>query len=319
MNTEPLEEEIAQENIGGKSRGRKLVKKFDNEACTWVEVKNTDVPVPEVKEYAVTFTEYRKENSPGEYHRSTVATSSRGLIRLLKENVEHSRDDMWQKEEVVLKSPYQMLVYSWNKLNARTERPTHSELDHEKEAREDLSLLLCYVRNSQELKDYFESRESDYHRGITSFKNLWTIFAPSTTVVAAPFMGIQQLFEVSQITKILASSYKDVKDYWLITCSIIDFDGAFCRKEYQFKIEQFDDTRSITSLECFPSKFLDNEAEFFEQCEKRGRDFKKYCFGLKGAQKLFTYSGDALSSGVGLVGSKATVLQQQVGNWHLLC
>ncbi|KAL8753353.1 MAG: hypothetical protein Q9199_005105 [Rusavskia elegans] len=45
---------------------------------------------------------------------------------------------------------------------------------------------------------------------------------------------------------------------------------------------------------------MDHEVEFLKICEEQGSKFKSFCFGLKGAAKLFFYEGNATSSGIGL-------------------
>lgn len=284
---------------------------FDEDELQWVPIApKPKVEPPYAKEHAFNFIEYYKAENPRAYNYSAVKIFSKDLIRILDDTMEHSDESMWNDTEVSLRAPYKSIVYSWDKLLSRSIEPEGGETEPEREGREDLVELLDYIQNSQELKDYFENRDADNTRRVTSFKALWTLFPPGTYVVAAPFMGFQQLFSVSSVTKIEASRYNR-EAYWTVICVALDFDTTFGAREVLFDIKAFDDTKPITSLECYPIKFKHNEVEFLASCVERGKKFRNLCFDLNGAQKVFSYQGDVISSGIGL-NEVMTSLQQQV-------
>lgn len=174
-----------------------------------------------------------------------------------------------------------------------------TESERAGETREALADLLECIRTVRELKDYFKTRDTNITRQVISYKYLWTLFSPATRVVASPFMGIRQLFLVEEIEEIKATRHNP-ESYWQVTCIYLDFDTSFSRRMVNFKVKSFEDTKPIKALECYPTKFMDHEVEFLKVCEEQGSKFKSFCFGLKGAAKLFFYEGNATSSGIGL-------------------
>ncbi|KAL8644500.1 MAG: hypothetical protein Q9226_007733, partial [Calogaya cf. arnoldii] len=72
------------------------------------------------------------------------------------------------------------------------------------------------------------------------------------------------------------------------------------RRMVNFDVKKFEDAKPITAFDCHPTKFMEDEEAFLMRCEEQGKSFKSFCFGLKGAAKLFSYHGNATSSGMGL-------------------
>ncbi|KAL8957512.1 MAG: hypothetical protein Q9193_005236 [Seirophora villosa] len=254
---------------------------------------------------AFMFTEYYKEQSGDRaYDHSGIEVFSKELISKLKETL-GELGGIWDDKEESLWSPYRYVVYSWDKLVEQTvvsEEPhipgSGSESERARETREALADLLECIRTTRELKEYFKTRDANIARQVTSFKDLWAFFPPATRVVASPFMGIRQLFLVEALRD--RSTLESGKSYWQIDCIYLDFDTSFSRRSVRFTVTDFEDTKPLKALECYPTKFMDNEEEFLKLCEKQGKMFKTFCFGLKGAAKLFSYHGNATSSGIGL-------------------
>lgn len=276
-----------------KSRGRKTVMTYKEDEYRFVPTApRTKTESRPDKEYSFTFIEFYKVENPRVYDYSKVMVYSEGLARISKDILGHTDEGMWNETEALLRAPYKSIVYSWDRLLQRTVAPEEEESDAEREAREDLAELLDYIKNSQELREYFESRDSDDARSVTSFKYLWTLFPPGTDVVASPFMGFQQLFTISSVDK--------VSGHWSLNCLALDFETSFETRETCFHVMGFEETKSITALECYPVKYMDDEQTFRKSCAQRGKEFKSLCFGLKGAGRVFSYEGDVMSSGIGL-------------------
>ncbi|KAL9058201.1 MAG: hypothetical protein Q9206_002032 [Seirophora lacunosa] len=300
--------------VGSKSHGRKKIMIFDPLKVSWRQ------ETPKVEDYATTkvkndsdpetqcafmFTEYYKEQSGDRaYDHSGIEVFSKELIGKLKETL-GELGGIWDDKKESLRSPYRYIVYSWEKLVEQTvvsEEPhipgSGSESERARETREALADLLECIRSTRELKEYFKTRDANIARQVTSFKDLWTFFPPATRVVASPFMGTRQLCLVEALKG--RSDRESGKTYWQIECIYLDFDTSFSRRMISFKVMDFEDTKPLKALECYPTKFMDNEEEFLKLCEKQGKMFKTFCFGLKGAAKLFSYHGNAASSGIGL-------------------
>ncbi|KAL8924262.1 MAG: hypothetical protein Q9172_002775 [Xanthocarpia lactea] len=294
--------------------GRKLIMKFDQVEYgeyRWVpkpfETKDDhvkDEPAP-IAEYAFTFYEYYKRADQGAYDRSEVRISSKELIRVLKDTLEHGIAKDWNETEVTLRASYEYLVFSWDRLSKRAMAAEEcKEPDGDKGGKE-LAEMLDYIKTSRELKDYFKNRDADNARRVTTFRDLWTLFPPSTKVVATPFMGVEQLFLVDYFQQVGKE-----EPFLEVYCYTLGFGTLFHRREIVFRLKSFDDAKPIISLDCYPTRFMENEADFIKLREEEGKKFKGFCFNLKGSARLFYYEGTAISSRVGL--NMVQTSQQQI-------
>ncbi|CAO1605272.1 hypothetical protein XANCAGTX0491_008794 [Xanthoria calcicola] len=321
--------------VGSKSRGRKTLMIFDELDCAWKPEtpKAEEQAAKEVQSdpapgtiYDFKFVEYYHERTDRIYSHSEIEILSKGLITILKETLGEEHGPIWREAEGSLRSPYKPIVYSWDKLVKQTvafEGPQNLDQDREdiiaREGSEGLADMLECIRTSKELKDYFKNRESNIARHVTSYKYLWTLFPPATKVTASPFQGIPQLFLFDGLTEIDKSRYERSpferspferspyerspydEDCWRVTCICLDFDTRrFSPHTVTFEISKFEDTKPITALDCYPTRFMDREEEFLKYRVEQGKKFKTFCFDLKGAAKLFYYCGPAISSGMGL-------------------
>lgn len=277
-------------------------RKAEDEATTNVK-KDLD---PETK-YAFKFIEfYTAKAVHRSYDFSRIEIFSKELISILKETLRADPGQVSGDTEGFLRSPYYAVVYHWDKLMEQTVISEESHIpgpgsgsERARETREALADLLECIRTSRELKDYFKTRDTNIAKQVTSYKYLWTFFPPGTRVVASPFMGTEQLFLVEDLVDI-GSDRDDHEPYWQIDCIYLDFDTSFGRRMVSFKVKKFDDTKPLKTLECYPTKFMDHEDRFLKDRKEQGQEFKTFCFELKGAAKLFSYRGNATSSGIGL-------------------
>lgn len=321
--------------VGSKSRGRKTLMIFDELDCAWKPEtpKADEQAAKEVQRdpapgtlYDFKFIEYYHKRTVRIYSHSEIEILSKGLITILKETLGEEHGPIWREAEGSLRSPYKPIVYSWDKLVKQTVAfagPQDLDQDREdiiaREGSEGLADMLECIRTSKELKDYFKNRESNIARHVTSYKYLWTLFPPATKVTASPFLGIPQLFLFDGLTEIDKSRYErtpferspyernpyersryDDEDCWRVTCICLDFDRRFSPHSVTFEITKFENTKPITALDCYPTRFMDREEEFLKYRVEQGKKFKTFSFNLKGAAKLFYYRGPAISSGMGL-------------------
>ncbi|KAL8703254.1 MAG: hypothetical protein Q9201_003560 [Fulgogasparrea decipioides] len=297
------------------SRGQKIVMIWDDNEMEYIpeppktkddETTQAKADPATEKEVLFKFIEYYRGTLGRVYESSRIDVYSKELIRILQESLGPYGDKFADEPEVSLQSPYQSIIYSWDKLLKRTAAPGRSEdpdlkpeSERARESREGLAELLEYIRTSRELKDYFKNRNTDVAKQVVSYEYLWTLFPPATKVVASPFMGTQQLFLVDSIDKFGGTRDND-EQYWVVTCICLDFDTGFNRRVVYFRLKKFEDMKPITALDCYPTKFMEREADLLKSCEEQGKKFKTFCFALKGAAKLFSYCGRVTSSGIGL-------------------
>ncbi|KAL8900477.1 MAG: hypothetical protein Q9207_005678 [Kuettlingeria erythrocarpa] len=300
-----------------RSCGQKVIMRFDEDEYgeyRWVrkpfETKDDHVKdePASVAEYAFTFYEYYKTADRRAYDFSRVEISSKELIGVLKETLEHGIAKDWNETEVSLQAPYTDLVHSWDRLSKRAMAAEESTEPNADKGRKELAELLEYIKTSRELKDYFKNRDANNARGVTTFKDLWTLYPPATKVVATPFMGVEQLFLVDCCVGPLNKEEPCYEVY----CITLGFGTFFHRREIVFKLKTFEDTRPITSLDCYPTRFMKNEVDFLKLRQEQGREFKNFCFDRKGSARLFYYDGTAISSRVGLNMVQTSLQQQQI-------
>ena len=277
--------------------------KAEDEATT--NIKKDPDPEPQC---AFKFIEYYKEKAGHRtYDESGIEIFSKELINKVKATLRPNGAQVSGDTEGNLRSrsPYTDILHHWDELVEQTvvrdeqhSPGPNSESERARETREALADLLECIRTARELKDYFKTRDTNIAQQVTSFEYLWTFFPPGTKVVASPFMDTQQLFLVEGLKKL--SDRDNDEPYWQVQCIYLDFDTSFDRRMISFKVKNFGDTKQLTTLECYPTSFMDNEKEFLDFREEQGRKFQSFCFGKEGAAKLFSYEGSATSSGIGL-------------------
>ncbi|KAL8670305.1 MAG: hypothetical protein Q9168_005145 [Polycauliona sp. 1 TL-2023] len=295
--------------VGSKSQVQKTIMILDDFGFTWRPETPKAAHDAKVKaekdaesgaQYAFKFTEYYKQRLGNRmYKYSEIEIFSEELRTMLKETLGQDWGIAWDKTDGALQSPYKSIIYSWDKFVEQTVAPSGSDTEEARQTREALGDLLECIKTSQELKDFFKTRDTNIASQLTTYKYLWTLFPSATPVIASPFMGTRQLFLVEDIEEVEADRDSH-ESYWKIVCIYLDFDTSFTRRMIVFKVKNFEGTTPLKALECYPTRFMDHQDEFLKTCAEQGRVFKEFCFGLKGAQKLFSYRGNATSSGVGL-------------------
>lgn len=76
----------------------------------------------------------------------------------------------------------------------------------------------------------------------------------------------------------------------LISC-FSDFDGViFTRYPFEFHIQEFDKTKVVNTLRCYPLSHHEKAYEIKEQLKARGQKFREYYIKPRG-QQMFDYDG----------------------------
>ena len=270
-------------------------------------------------ERAFTFTKVLNDDK--KYSYSTIEIEDPNLKNLLKTTIRHYPGITLDGDVVLFTSPYVPLVHNWTKLEAAC-KPLEVDSTITRGNKEDLTLLLNCVRGTQELESYFKIRDTHLKAFVTSFEHQWSLFCPGNLVYATPFMNEPQVFKIQSIGEV---PVKRDKQKWTVTCLSWDWNGTQLEpKSYKFKIERYENTRSIDSLICYPIEFhgrsgdenidvsqpstgeikltpnngLPAESPKFSALRpdlvKRGREFIKYCLSPPGKSSLFEYNGPVL-------------------------
>ncbi|KAL9614371.1 MAG: hypothetical protein Q9167_001174 [Letrouitia subvulpina] len=197
---------------------------------------------------------------------------------------------------VILVSPFMPLIYNWDKLN-EAEKVTANDTSERREARADLGKLLEYVQSSVKLEPYFKNRLSNISSNVVSFEYLWTIFPSGAEVIATTFLDEQQILIVDRPPFAVENEKK--LSLW---CWYFDHDGNnFFPVMIEFKIENFQGTKPITSLPCYPLQYYEKKDQKIDGYDlktwliKRGKDFHHFCTTMKGAKRMCDYRDHFLS------------------------
>lgn len=228
-----------------------------------------------------------------------VEIESSTVRKLLANSMTHYPPHYFDANMVNIRSPFRYMVWNWDQLTKAYE-PIESDSEELKAAREDLRLLMSYVKGSKALETYFKNKESQVASKTISYKTLWTLFAPGTKVYAGPFLNDMQMFEV------LESGYQG-ENQFIVYCSAFDWDGShFQRYSYVFTIKEVDqDRRSISQLPCYPIEYYQNDKGEYddsalrESLIERGKMFCSLCIE-KGERSQCIYSGFALCNSEGM-------------------
>jgi len=195
---------------------------------------------------------------------------------------------------VTLSSPYEAIVFNWDKLHEATRETPQNE--PEKQARKDLQLLLDTLAKGSgdaKLDKYFKTRDSYKNQKVVSFETLWTIFPPGTLVYGRPFQGHDQVFIVQDNTGTWPAPSRQTMR-WSILCWTYDWDGKmFKRLSLKLTFESFEGQKPVTTLPYFPLDHHEQASKIQHKLIDRGRIFREVCKTKQGSL-MFGYHGEAI-------------------------
>jgi hypothetical protein len=185
------------------------------------------------------------------------------------------------------------LIHHWDKLRAFTTDSTQLS-ETRSEDQESLKHLLDDMEMCQfEKQTNFRKLRDDR---MTEFQSIHYLFTPGEYMVAFPFLGQPQLFQVDSY------SYDSGKAF-VVNAWAYDWDGAKLeRQSYSFSIEKFELEKRINELSFYPVEFYEDGSKetgisaLRKKLWPRAELFRKYCQCKKGEQ-MFKYSGSALVLG----------------------
>ena len=236
----------------------------------------------------------------------------------------------WSKPTYTTKSPFIVLVRCYDALLDFASHDVVTDTPEDERLKQDVKLLLEYVRTSPDLVSYFKTRNEDART--IGFEYLWTLFPPGTEVVARPFIGQWQLFRLDDDFQ---HTYTEVnKEHFKLNAWCWEWDGrVWLRAVHTFDIAEYEQTREISSLAVHPLAYhkdgtYDSPVEFRAAAVKLGERFIDLCH-RKGADKRVSYNdefilrGKARSAGlfsvsiphqISLLASSLTESQGKSGN-----
>lgn len=283
----------------------------------------------------------RHFNNENKYDHSEAQVVGIELQDLLKVMLAHdprlhfSSDG--SKNDVTLISPFEPLLHIWSKLeklvetdidstewtevrggfeklfktsrNREAKSPLEKTDDRLRKAKKDLTTLLEHIRATQEVSSYFTGLDTSKTSETVQFEYLWTLFPPGELVYSTVFMKQPQIFIVKESVSYIdyeneRDREKEQKRLWHLDCWSYDWDGTeFNRVPVTFKFEDFQGSRKINTLPCYPLKFRNEGSDpdnkkLKEKLIGRGKLYWNYCTKKAGKQ-MFDYKGDAISHGSG--------------------
>jgi hypothetical protein len=115
------------------------------------------------------------------------------------------------------------------------------------------------------------------------------------------------------------------KQNWFIFCWCYEWDGQALDKLYfQFNIEEFNDTKPINTLPCYPLEFYgddignQNTTDLKKNLIKTAKHYRTVCTRGTGAKQMFQYKGRVLSFGIGINKHENKVQVSNRPSWTFL-
>ena len=212
-------------------------------------------------------------------------------------------------------SPFEPIVICYNEI----EEIGKSAEEDKPQLSKDIALLLATVREAPDVAPYFQQR-AESPKTIT-FRYVWTLFPPSTEIVAKPFFNQLQIFKVAWEALPFSNADWEAKPKrWRLHAWCYDWDGRdYVKTIYEMKIETFEGAKDITQLAFYPIKYMKEVSgpveegkpalkSFVQNAIETGNKFKQFC-SLTGAQRMFQYEDMAFSPGKGRASNLLKVIQ----------
>jgi len=308
--------DAATSNEAETSRYRIVINRLDSDSGEYkdkLSTKNTD---EETKSQAFTLRKRLRQKRGRDGEQFLKATGSEVEVHFapLQTLLEKVLRKYSQTGPVkLLQSPFEGLLFAWDKAAEEANRTDLDEGEKEKEedikvAREDLKELMRIVSTSsgdEALDRYFKGKDALKESKTITFETLWTLFPPGSFVVSSPFLDTPQAFFVQGFRTETFYTYYDntPETEFLLVAYSYDWDGScFNRVAYEFSIPEFQDKKSIFELPIYPIDMYqagENGGEASDRVMKlkkalvaRGKVYREYCIAERGKQ-TFQYGGVA--------------------------
>ncbi|KAG5950093.1 hypothetical protein E4U53_005493 [Claviceps sorghi] len=152
--------------------------------------------------------------------------------------------------------------------HSRDRRRNQRRLD---EKRKELKVLIKYLD-----KDYAKVKRSLYpmlNNGIISFEYLWALWKPGTLVYSATY-GQAEDARVFKLDMASRQALIFQGDFYSVEGKYIEYDGKrFVFQSMAEEVAEFQGTRKITSLPCYPLSYHKDEFKVRQTLIERGKKF----------------------------------------------
>ena len=246
----------------------------------------------------------RHYEDDGTYSYTVITILSSNLNNLLLSalrqdpRINHGRTSNMQR----FFSPYEPVIHHWESLEKLTNADAvHNALFSNTEDRNsleeeaiatDLQMFLKVVQDTPEVRPYFRTeRELQEREQSVTFEMLWTLFPPDTILYTTNQFKRPQCYIVKQADEGISKRYKtpSPKDYWLLKCSYIDWDGSkYVQMAARCKFMRFEKSLPITKLPAYPLSYFGKREDLEKKLFERGQKFARLC---KDDFRLSNYEG----------------------------
>jgi hypothetical protein len=218
-----------------------------------------------------------------------IDVESDALKELLAETLDHFAPAQFGAEHVNFVSPFREFVWQWAKLEKACE-PCEIDTKKKELARQDLKEILALIQTSDSMGNYFNNFSSHKGGDTVAFKHIWTLFEPGTKIYMRAYMDEMQMFEVKSTR---ATDRPDNQDFVVVAAGF-DWNGVdFKPCVYNFVIQKFDGSQSITNLPCFPVKYY-QDTDGFKLEDKLLQRGKRFCELCLQKEVQYEYQGSIL-------------------------
>ncbi|KAI0892615.1 P-loop containing nucleoside triphosphate hydrolase protein [Annulohypoxylon nitens] len=238
-------------------------------------------------EYAFVFAPYVRIG--GQRDHTRIIIQSEALATLIRSTIQplldHENVKIWQNLPVTVRTNNVLIWHCWQKLLEASTLETHPE-----SGREELRVFLRHVELCETTT--LRAREEASGEGRIQYEKVWILFPPGTCVVAFPFEGCPQLFNVHR--------HHPSGDKFCVSCWGYDWNGtSLVRVNHEFQIPKFSGSMSISELPCYPlgSYNVNNENsdDLLTRLTKRGIRYKEFSVPSANSRNLYTCTKSLVS------------------------
>ena len=241
----------------------------DSGVWTWLDKEPENVPEAaeneDTAQYAI-ITRLKKANdSRKKFELHSIVVQSPQLKTALSEIFRGYPGIHCELRRLEFDAPFGPFVHRWDQFlefRART--------DLDKVTAEHIELLYNVMK--VELKDVLITMEDYVQHGVVTFKHIWSIFQPGTTIYSSSHNGSHGAFTLS------SGSYVETRcgNAYQLGLQVIEWNGDDFGREVQYiNIREFIGTTRIVGLAAFPLSFHPTPDKVKEALISRGRKFEK--------------------------------------------
>lgn len=188
-------------------------------------------------------------------------------------------------KKLVFDAPFRHFVHRWPQLIEYMDSNKASDATGTDAATTAEHLRLLYDLLKQETGDNLEAMEDYVRNGIVTFRHLWMFFEPGCVVLSTK----GQMVRAYELKSLIYGQGPNGSGCLFLNTDYVDYNGKrFGRYPAQLKIEEFEGTKKITTLDVFPLRYSEEKEEVEKYLMRRGEVFE----GLQGSH-FKEYDGPA--------------------------